>query len=61
MIDGNGGNDLADLGAGDDRFIWDPGDGSDTVEGRRGADTMTFNGSNVDESFRLSANGARRG
>ena len=57
-IDGNGGNDVADLGAGDDRFIWDPGDGSDTVEGRRGADTLTFNG-DVAESFRVSANGAR--
>jgi Ca2+-binding RTX toxin-like protein len=44
-IDGNGGNDIANLGAGDDRFIWDPGDGSDTVEGRKGADTMAFNGS----------------
>jgi Ca2+-binding RTX toxin-like protein len=59
VIDGNGGNDISNLGAGDDRFIWDPGDGSDTVEGRKGADTMTFNGSNTNESFRLSANGAR--
>ncbi len=50
-IDGNGGNDVANLGAGDDRFIWDPGDGSDTVEGRRGADTMTFNGSGANESL----------
>ena len=58
-IDGNGGNDVANLGAGDDRFIWDPGDGSDTVEGRRGADTMTFNGSGANESFRVSANGRR--
>jgi Ca2+-binding RTX toxin-like protein len=59
VIDGNGGNDLSNLGSGDDRFIWDPGDGSDVVEGRKGADTMTFNGSNATESFRLSANGAR--
>jgi Ca2+-binding RTX toxin-like protein len=59
VIDGNGGNDISNLGAGDDRFIWDPGDGSDTVEGRKGADTMTFNGSNTNENFRLSANGAR--
>ena len=58
-IDGNGGNDVANLGAGDDRFVWDPGDGSDTVEGRRGADTMTFNGSGANESFRVSANGRR--
>jgi Ca2+-binding RTX toxin-like protein len=58
-IDGNGGNDVANLGAGDDRFIWDPGDGSDTVEGRRGADTMTFNGSGANEAFRVTANGRR--
>jgi Ca2+-binding RTX toxin-like protein len=59
VIDGNGGNDVADLGAGDDRFVWDPGDGSDTVQGRKGADTMTFNGSGAAERFALSANGTR--
>jgi Ca2+-binding RTX toxin-like protein len=59
VIDGNGGNDVANLGVGDDRFIWDPGDGSDVVEGRKGADTMTFNGSGSDERFGLSANGSR--
>jgi Ca2+-binding RTX toxin-like protein len=59
VIDGNGGNDVANLGAGDDRFIWDPGDGSDTVEGRKGADTMIFNGSGANERFGLSANGTR--
>ena len=58
-IDGNGGSDVANLGAGDDRFVWDPGDGSDTVEGRKGADTMTFNGSGATESFRVAANGRR--
>ena len=58
-IDGNGGNDIANLGAGDDRFVWDPGDGSDTVEGRKGADTMTFNGSGANERFGLSASGTR--
>jgi Ca2+-binding RTX toxin-like protein len=58
-IDGNGGNDVSNLGAGDDRFVWDPGDGSDVVEGRKGLDTMTFNGSGANENFGLSANGAR--
>jgi hypothetical protein len=29
------------LGAGDDVFQWDPGDGSDVVEGQDGTDTMT--------------------
>ena len=33
------------LGAGDDTFQWDPGDGSDTIEGQDGTDTMLFNGS----------------
>src|SRR5438876_12393839 len=36
-IDGNGGADTGLLGAGDDTFTWDPGDGSDTVEGQDGA------------------------
>jgi Ca2+-binding RTX toxin-like protein len=58
-IDGNGGNDLARLGTGNDTFIWDPGDGSDTVEGQAGADTMRFNGANVAERVDLSANGNR--
>jgi Ca2+-binding RTX toxin-like protein len=58
-VDGNGGNDVSNLGAGDDRFVWDPGDGSDVVEGRKGLDTMTFNGSGANENFGLSANGAR--
>ncbi len=44
---------------GDDTFVWDPGDGSDTVEGQAGADTMRFNGANVAERVDLSANGSR--
>jgi Ca2+-binding RTX toxin-like protein len=32
-VDGNRGNDVALLGAGDDIFTRDPGDGSDVVEG----------------------------
>jgi Ca2+-binding RTX toxin-like protein len=58
-IDGNGGNDIGLLGAGSDTFIWDPGDGSDTIEGQAGADTMLFNGANGDEQVDLSANGNR--
>ena len=58
-IDGNGGNDSARLGAGDDTFVWDPGDGSDTIEGQAGADTMRFNGANGAEHVTLSANGKR--
>ena len=59
MIDGQQGNDVAFLGAGDDTFQWDPGDGSDVVEGQAGTDTMAFNGSNVGENIDISANGRR--
>src|SRR5205814_10349498 len=34
LVDGNQGADIGLLGAGDDRFVWDPGDGSDRVEGQ---------------------------
>jgi hypothetical protein len=47
------------MGAGEDTFVWDPGDGSDTIEGEDGADTMLFNGANVAEKIELSANGNR--
>jgi Ca2+-binding RTX toxin-like protein len=47
------------MGAGDDKFVWDPGDGSDVVDGQDGTDTMLFNGANVAEKFELSANGTR--
>jgi Ca2+-binding RTX toxin-like protein len=59
FVDGNRGNDSAALGAGDDEFHWDPGDGSDTVEGREGHDVLDFAGANVDEKVDLSANGPR--
>ena len=36
-INGGRGNDTVLLGAGDDTFVWNPGDGSDTVEGQGGA------------------------
>jgi Ca2+-binding RTX toxin-like protein len=39
--------------------VWNPGDGSDVVEGQGGFDTMQFNGANIDEKFELSANGTR--
>jgi Ca2+-binding RTX toxin-like protein len=59
LIDGNQGNDVALLGAGDDTFQWDPGDGLDTVEGQAGVDLLRFNGSGASESFDISANGER--
>jgi Ca2+-binding RTX toxin-like protein len=59
FIDGNGGDDRAFLGEGNDLFQWDPGDGSDVVEGGTGLDRMLFNGANVSEFFDASANGQR--
>ena len=48
------------MGAGDDTFVWNPGDGSDTVNGQGGTDTLLFNGANVSENIAISANGAGR-
>jgi Ca2+-binding RTX toxin-like protein len=59
FVDGQQSNDVAFLGAGDDTFQWDPGDGSDVVEGQDGTDTMTFNGSAANELMEASANGGR--
>jgi len=57
LVDGNAGSDHALLGAGDDMFVWDPGDGSDTVDGEAGTDSMGFNGAPVAEHVTVSANG----
>ena len=59
IVTGGRGNDMALLGDGNDTFIWNPGDGSDTVEGQAGTDTLVFNGSNVNENIDISANGGR--
>ncbi len=58
-IVGKGGNDLAFMGHGDDTFVWDPGDGSDSIEGQAGFDTMLFDGAAAAEHVELSANGNR--
>jgi Ca2+-binding RTX toxin-like protein len=59
FVDGNTGADVAQLGSGADRFRWDPGDGSDTVEGQGGDDALDFNGSNASEKVNVEANGSR--
>jgi hypothetical protein len=60
FVDGGKGNDRADLGRGDDTFRWDPGEGSDAIDGESGRDTMVFNGaSNVPETVTMTANGGR--
>jgi Ca2+-binding RTX toxin-like protein len=58
FVDGQRGNDTSSLGGGDDRFQWDPGDGSDNVSGDAGDNTLQFNGSNAAEQIDLSADGA---
>jgi Ca2+-binding RTX toxin-like protein len=62
-VNGGPGNDILTGSQGNDTFLWNPGDGSDTVEG--GAveggtdeDTLTFNGSDLSETFGISANGS---
>ena len=47
------------MGAGDDVFQWNPGDGNDTIEGQDGTDTMLFFGANITENIDISANGGR--
>ncbi len=47
------------MGANDDVFQWDPGDGNDTLEGQEGSDAMLFFGANVDENVDIVPNGGR--
>lgn len=60
-IVGNGvaddaGNDLFNGGTGSDSFVWEPGDGSDTIEGGAGdADVLLFNGGAGAEVFNVFA------
>jgi Ca2+-binding RTX toxin-like protein len=59
LVVGGRGADQAFLGSGNDTFTWNPGDGSDVVEGQGGFDTLQFNGSNAGENINISANGSR--
>jgi Ca2+-binding RTX toxin-like protein len=59
FIFGDNGNDVAFMGAGNDVFQWDPGDGSDTVEGQDGQDRLLFFGSAASENIDIFANGGR--
>jgi Ca2+-binding RTX toxin-like protein len=56
---GGTGNDVAALGDGNDIFTWNPGDGSDIVDGQGGFDTLAFHGSNVSENISISADGGQ--
>lgn len=59
FVFGDNGDDVALLGEDHDVFQWNPGDGSDTVEGQGDVDTLLFFGANVDENIDISANGGR--
>jgi Ca2+-binding RTX toxin-like protein len=45
--------------SGDDRMIWNPGDGTDLFEGGDGNDTAEVNGGNGAEVFTITPNGTR--
>ena len=53
------GNDQVFGGDGNDRMVWNQGDGSDLFEGGAGTDTAEINGGNGSETFTITANGAR--
>ena len=57
FVNGRVGNDVEILGNGDDIAAWNPGEGSDPIDGGLGRDTLVFNGANGDEQMSLSANG----
>jgi hypothetical protein len=59
FVSGGRGADTAYLGDGNDTFRWDPGEGSDVIEGQGGTDTMLFNGAAVADSVTMSANNGR--
>jgi predicted ester cyclase len=46
-------------GPGADTFVWNPGDGSDRLDGQGASDTLLFRGANIGEMIELSANGGR--
>lgn len=58
LVEGDAGGDLAALGNGNDRFVWNPGDGDDTVWGGRGTDTLEFNGSDGAELMTVTTQGS---
>jgi Ca2+-binding RTX toxin-like protein len=58
-LTGGPGVDLHRGGAGDDLMIWNPGDGSEPVDGEAGADTFQFNGSATAEIMTITANAPR--
>ncbi|HKP24945.1 MAG TPA: hypothetical protein VJV39_13855 [Dongiaceae bacterium] len=58
-VTGGTGNDIAGLGAGNDLFIWNVGDGNDTVDGGIDFDTLRLLGSIAGDAVAISANGSQ--
>jgi Ca2+-binding RTX toxin-like protein len=58
-LTGGPGVDPHNGGPGDDLMIWNPGDGSEPVNGDAGNDTFQFNGSAGDEVMTYTGNGQR--
>src|SRR5262249_9798210 len=58
-LDGAFGADTIHMGTGNDTVVWNPGGGSDVVEGEDGDDTLVFNGSAANEKIELLAVGGR--
>jgi hypothetical protein len=55
VVNGQRGNDTLSGEAGADTFPWNPGDGSDAIDGGNGLDLLQFNGSNIGEVMSVSA------
>jgi hypothetical protein len=58
-VTGGAGDDTLIGSQGGDDFLWNPGDGSDTIDGQGGLDALTFNGSEAAENIVLARSGSR--
>jgi Ca2+-binding RTX toxin-like protein len=58
-LSGGEGNDSIAGGAGGDVFGWVPNDGSDTLDGQTGFDTLDLTGDDIAEKFTISGPGGR--
>src|SRR5262249_21903458 len=59
FVDGQRGDDVVLLGAGNDIMNWRPGDGNDRIEGQAGRDALVVSGSAQSEIVTMSAAGGR--
>jgi Ca2+-binding RTX toxin-like protein len=52
-------HDVVGGSAGDDTFVWNPGDDSDSLNGNQGTDTLQANGSDATDQFAIATSGGR--